>query len=160
MTRHFAAFPLPADVADHLAAALPPFPPGVRPEPRHHWHITVAYYGEDDPAARLPWLAERVRGHPAPRLRLTGAGAFPGVAWMGVDGDLAALAAAAAAEKESRPYVPHVTIGRLRRPGEWRPDLAEDRGLEWIAPELVLYSSERRRYTRVGGVRLRDEPTW
>ncbi len=160
MTSYFAAFPLPDEVAEHLAAALPPFPPSVRPEPRHHWHITVAYYGADDPDTRLPWLVGRVGEHAAPRLRLAGAGVFPGVSWVGVDGDLAALNAAAVAEKESRPYLPHVTIGRQPRPGAWRPDLADYLGPEWTAPELVLYSSERRRYTRVGGVRLSGGSTW
>ncbi|GAA4413602.1 2'-5' RNA ligase family protein [Actinokineospora soli] len=159
MTRYFAAFPLPGEVADHLAAALPPFPPQVRPEPRHHWHITVAYYGPDDPAVRLPWLTERLADHPAPRIRLRGVGGFPGVTWMGVDADLDALNDAAVVEKESRPYLPHVTIGRQPRPGEWYPDLADYTGPEWIAPEVVLYSSEQGRYTRVGGVRLRVEPT-
>ncbi|GGS39033.1 2'-5' RNA ligase family protein [Actinokineospora fastidiosa] len=159
MTRYFAAFPLPDPVADHLAAALPPFPAAVRPEPRHHWHITLAYYGPDDPDARLTWLTERVHDHPAPRVRLSGVGGFPGVTWMGVDADLDAIAEAATAKKESRPYVPHVTIGRQPRPGEWAPDLADYRGPEWIAPEVVLYSSEQGRYTRVGGVRLRSAPT-
>lgn len=159
MTKLFAAFPLPGRVADHLAAALPPFPPQVRPEPRRRWHITVAYYGPDDAAVRLPWLAARLLDHPAPRVRLAGVGGFPGVTWVGVEADLAALHDAAAGEKESRPYLPHVTIGRQPRPGEWRPDLAGYTGPEWIAPEVVLYSSEQGRHTRVGGVRLRPEPT-
>jgi 2'-5' RNA ligase len=163
VTRYFAAFPLPDEVTAHLAAALPPFPPRVRPEPRHQWHITLAHYGEDDPDTRMSWLAWRVGAHPAPRVRLAGVGGFPGVTWMGVTGDLAALADlndAAVVEKESRPYLPHVTIGRQQRPGEWYPDLGEYTGPEWIARDLVLYSSEQGRYTRVGGVRLRREPTW
>ncbi|MGW5050019.1 2'-5' RNA ligase family protein [Actinokineospora sp. NPDC004072] len=158
MTRFFAAFPLPDHVADHLAAALPPFPAGVRPEPRHHWHITVAFYGATG-FPGMPWLTGRVQDHPAPRIRLRGVGVFPGVTWIGVAADLDALNAAAVVEKESRPYVPHVTIGRQQRPGGWAPDLADYRGPEWIAPELALYSSEQGRYTRVGGVRLRPAPT-
>lgn len=154
MTTFFAAFPLPDPVADHLQAALPPFPPQVRPEPRHKWHITVAFYGTSNTG-----LPARVRDHPAPRIRLAGVGTFPGVTWIGVDADLDALHEAASSEKESRPYRPHVTIGRQPRPGEWRPDLAEYTGPEWIAPEVVLYSSEQGGYTRVGGVRLRPEPT-
>lgn len=161
MTRYFAALPLPDDVSDHLTdhlAALPAaFPPGTRRVDRDQWHITLAYYGKDDPETRLPWLAERARGHPAPCLRLRGSGRFSDVAWIGVDGDLNDLAAAVAARKECRAYVPHVTIARGLR--EWTPDLPDYQGREWIAPELVLYSSEQGRYTRVGVVRLALTPT-
>ena len=94
------------------------------------------------------------------RLRLAGAGRFgsarrPQVAWIGLDGDVAALTDLAGRtarsarrlrlEVEDRPFRPHLTVGR------WRPGhpadgalldrLADYRGPEWPVGEVRLLES-------------------
>lgn len=80
-------------------------------------HVTLAFLGEvDDPAPLLRALAAVARV-PAPRVRLAGAGRFPGGAvWLGVHGDLTpvhtAVARALALPPGRSPWRPHLTIGR------------------------------------------------
>ncbi|CRK58520.1 2'-5' RNA ligase [Alloactinosynnema sp. L-07] len=130
--RLFSAFPLPDEVADHLADHLPKMPG--RPTARHTWHITVVYYGESTP----PLIPATLR---APRLRLTGSGSFPGVAWVGVETtpELHAIVKAAGGDPED--YIPHVTLARW--PKRHRASFEADyTGPEWIPTELVLYRSD------------------
>ncbi|WP_018685978.1 2'-5' RNA ligase family protein [Actinokineospora enzanensis] len=163
MTRYFSAFDLPDEVADDLAAHLPPIVPPLRPTPRHQWHVTVGYYGDVDPGRRMAELTERVTGLLPARLRVEGAGTFGGVAFGKITsadwGALAILAEAAGqAEGGHQKYVPHVTVARW--PREHPVDLSvaaalrDYRGPEWVPRELVLYASEGGIYTRVGAVRL------
>lgn len=121
------------------------------------WHLTLAFYGEvDDPgplAARLGRAAARSRPL---SLALAGAGRFGrGVLWAGVAGDvedLVHLAAGCTAagrreglEVEDRPYRPHLTVARSRRPVDLRPAvelLAHHDGPVWPADRLHLVVSE------------------
>jgi len=95
---------------------------------------------------------------PAP-IRFRGLGAFPSarraqVCWAGVDGGscLPALHAAVAARvgelvehRSDRPYHPHLTLARFRRPADVRPELqvmrTEAIGPEWRPEELILFES-------------------
>lgn len=174
MTRLFSAFALPAAVAAHLGEHLPgEVGRGLRPTPRERWHVTVGFYGEDDPDERLARLRGRVAGLAAPRLALDGAGRFPGVCWVGVrtpdPGALAALAEAAdaadAAGSGYADYRPHVTVARWDRRGPGAPAAADlvahlrgYAGPEWKPESLVLYRSEQGeggpRYARMGEVGL------
>lgn len=129
---------------------------------REQWHITLAFYGELDDA-RLPPLArrlERAAGRVAPLdLALTGAGTFPDAAgaqvlWAGVQGDLRGLkrlaAAAAAAGRrvgaptDRKPFRPHLTLARCRRPTDLRALVAGLDGFDggtWRAGKLLLIRS-------------------
>ncbi|MGQ0841161.1 RNA 2',3'-cyclic phosphodiesterase [Actinokineospora sp.] len=154
MTRLFSALLLPAPVADHLAdylAASPsPQSVGLRATPREQWHITVGFYGEDDPVERTRVLRDRVPNVPAPRLALAGAGAFPGVCWMGVrpvaDADAESLRVLAAAAGAAADFTPHVTVARgstrADAAGRLGRDLGGYLGPEWVPDALVLFRSD------------------
>ncbi|SDC31413.1 RNA 2',3'-cyclic phosphodiesterase [Actinokineospora iranica] len=171
MTRLFTALPLPDAAADHLAGQLadrlPTTPSGLRLIPREQWHITVGFYGEDDPNQRAARLHERVKNLRAPRLSLAGSGTFSGVCWVGVDTGGPALgalaeAADAAAGGHAR-YTPHLTVARCPKGSPLAEGMAralgDYRGPEWTAGELVLFRSELGSagpvYTPVDQVRLR-----
>lgn len=159
--RLFAAIVPPGEALDSLEAAVlgsrvrPAGGVAVRWNVRELWHLTVAFYGDDDLPERTRWLGERLRGIPAPRLRIAGAGRFPGVLWAGIrgdkDGDTAAveaIAAAAGTGDDLRPFHPHITIARWRRRrpppaiGRVIEALADYTGPSWQATEIVLFSSE------------------
>lgn len=159
--RLFAAIVPPEEVLDSLEAAVlrsgarSADGAAVRWNARDLWHLTVAFYGDDDLPARARRLGEWLRGIPAPRLRIAGAGTFPGVLWAGVTGDRAsdraaveAVAAAAGTGDDRRPFHPHLTIARWRRRrrpaaiGRVTDALADYAGPSWVAHEVVLFSSE------------------
>jgi RNA 2',3'-cyclic 3'-phosphodiesterase len=140
--------------------------------PTETWHVTLGFYGDlDDQDSRVRWLRERLGELDAPRLRLSGAGSFPGVLWIGVtavDDDseraLLAIARAVGAGNDGLEFRPHVTVARARR-GRGGPPLgkfvelfAGYDGPVWTAEELVLFRSERGaagpRYTAVERFRL------
>lgn len=120
---------------------------GVRWSPPERWHITLGFYGEhDDPSHQADLLADRLRGSEAPTVRLGGAGIFPGVLWLGVDGQgLTELAIDAGAGRDGRPYRPHLTLGRTAREARtpWERRLAGYRGEPWTASEAVLMRSDQ-----------------
>ncbi|GLZ40102.1 2'-5' RNA ligase family protein [Actinokineospora sp. NBRC 105648] len=164
MTRLFAAFTLPGEVADHLERHLPPT--DLRPTPRTRWHITLAYYGEDDPDLRLERLS-RLAGHPAPRLRLHGSGTFERVCLLVVTTPdrviLDDLAEAAEYRLGGYPqYRPHVTVARGDDPGKMAADLRDYRGPEWTPEEIALLRGDPGPtapvYSPVGRVRLAGQP--
>lgn len=50
--RLFTAAVPPPEVTEHLSGALPDLAFRI---PETAWHITLGYYGEEDPAPRRPW---------------------------------------------------------------------------------------------------------
>jgi 2'-5' RNA ligase len=128
-------------------------------------HLTLQFLGAV-PAARVPALEEALReaaAEGAPLgLEVRGAGGFPSarrarVVWLGLGGDVGALAALVAGvgrrlaplgfAPEDRPFTPHLTLGRSRD-GRGAPGLAgalaaaaELDGTSWRASELVLFES-------------------
>ena len=93
------------------------------------WHVTLAFLGSVE-AGTVPELIDRIASaaarHAATRSSTGGFGAFPSpgrarVAWYGVDdaeGRLARLATDVAEALDldaSRPFRPHITLGRARR---------------------------------------------
>ncbi|GLY39216.1 RNA 2',3'-cyclic phosphodiesterase [Amycolatopsis sp. NBRC 101858] len=153
----FSALVPPDDVAEALAETLGDPGDGLRWEPPERWHVTLAYYGPDDPDTRAAWLAERLAGRPAVDVRLEKAATFPGVLWLTAAGDeLTPLALAAGAGEEARPYVPHLTLARFPREepglaGRWTEVLSGFRSRSWTATRVVLMTSER----EPGGTRYR-----
>lgn len=149
--RLFTAATPPADVADHLAAALAGVPMAYRVA-REAWHITLGYYGEEDPDGRIPWVRERVAGRAAPTVSLGELGNFGETLLMLVsnpDGALAPLAAALRWNDKHPDYIPHLTVGK----GEPVPLAYE--GPEWTINEIVLLGAGvRHEYTVLDKVSL------
>ncbi len=146
----FSALIPPDDVLDEVAAALgAPEDGGLRWSEREHWHVTLGFYGEDDPGKRAEWLAGRLAGASAIDVSLEKAATFPGVLWLSVVGTgLRTLARQAGAENEGRPYVAHLTLARFPRdrPGAasaWEERLAGFTSRTWTAAEAVLIRSDR-----------------
>ncbi|HUP18986.1 MAG TPA: RNA 2',3'-cyclic phosphodiesterase [Gemmatimonadota bacterium] len=165
--RSFVALPCPPGLREAIAAARPAWRAageGVRWARPEQLHLTLRFLGPAGPL-RLPALDEGLAAAaavaPPVRLRPAGPGAFPGwrrprVLWLGLDGGPALDALAGAVEgaarvagfpEESRPFQPHLTLGRVsdlraaRRcvavVREWRPDA----GTEEVS-EIVLYRSD------------------
>lgn len=147
--RLFSALVPPAPAVEHLSRHLDRTA-DLRWEPDKNWHITLGFYGAgDDPTHRPAWLREQLRGQRVFRLRLSAADSFPGVLWIGVSGDEAALhdlAEAAGSGLEDREYRPHLTLARFRH-GQKRlaegliQSLSNYQGPEWTADEVVLFAS-------------------
>jgi 2'-5' RNA ligase len=177
MVRLFSAIELPGDVLDDLAehlAGVRASTPDLRWEPPQRWHITLGFYGDgQDVDRRSAWLREQVTPHPASRLRLLGAGRFPGVLWVGVDtegGALQALGGALADSQDQREFVPHLTVARWKK----REQAGGEAGMRasaavggyvgrwWLADEVVLFRSDLTRhgpvYTAVDRVVLAGAP--
>jgi 2'-5' RNA ligase len=126
-------------------------------------HLTLRFLGDvAEPAveAVARAVAEAAAAGRPLALQIRGAGAFPSpsrarVLWLGLEGDLAPLAAlaaglstrlvAAGVPPEARPFSPHLTVGRARAPGGVRglgAALGAPLGpLAWAARELVLFES-------------------
>jgi 2'-5' RNA ligase len=153
----------PDDVLDAVAAAVAAgqrVADGLRWEDRDRWHLTLQFLG---PLPRLgpvvDALAAAVGERVAFPFRLGGAGAFPTarrarVVWIGAaaGGDaLVGLAGAVSAAlrpvgfEPDRPLHPHLTVARLKVPGDAGPVLAalgpDDVGPAFTVGEVVLYAS-------------------
>ena len=127
-------------------------------------HLTVRFLGAT-PKTVIPELEtalrERLKDVFAMTAYVDGTGVFPvpsrpRVLWMGVAGDVEAIQDLEVAvheavgpmgfPKEKRPFVPHVTIGRVRYPQKITPDVskfmnAEFNRIECPLNELHLFES-------------------
>ncbi|WP_406634856.1 RNA 2',3'-cyclic phosphodiesterase [Amycolatopsis sp. WGS_07] len=153
--RLFSALRPPADVAAEIAGALGSRDRELRWSDPAGWHITLAFYGEVDPAETSAFLGRALNGRKSVDVQLAGSGTFPGVLWLGVAGeDVADLAAAAGADDEDRPYRPHLTLARYQRPRPpdgWAERLAGFRSRAWTADRVELMG---------GGSPYRTLRTW
>jgi RNA 2',3'-cyclic 3'-phosphodiesterase len=146
-------------------------------------HLTLAFLGDvhRDRVPELCRLLEKACDGAAPlMLRLQGLGCFPlrgpaRVVWLGIQGALESLSSlqfsvgqtlsSLGSHHPTRPFVPHLTIGRIRagehHPGALRTSLADLSAVEvgnWPISEVVLMRSELHpegaRYTRLLTVKL------
>ncbi|MDR7300636.1 RNA 2',3'-cyclic phosphodiesterase [Haloactinomyces albus] len=127
--------------------------------PPERWHLTLCFHGDDAEPDRVgDRLARRVGrvgrtqpGFGPPRLRMTGAGVFRGVLWVGVQPggqeDAAVLSTVAGmAGADARSFRAHVTVARWAagRADRALPDLLTAyEGPWWSADEVSVVSSEQ-----------------
>ncbi len=139
--RLFTAALPPAEVADHLEAFLKDIPDVPYWAPREAWHITLGYYGAEEPAPRISWVGSRLGGLARPRVSLGRPGNFRDTLLMTVstkDSALAGLAAALRWDDKHPTYIPHLTIGK------GSPLELDYSGPEWTIDEVVLLGAEQR----------------
>ncbi len=143
MPRAFVALCLDEPVRAALAAEierLRPLSRAVAWVPSQNLHLTLKFLGQQDDerlAEAVCALEEAAAGRAPFALTLYGLGAFPGmeqprILWVGVaEGALHVRALQAEVEAalerrqftpESRPWHPHLTIGRVFDPRRWRRD--------------------------------------
>ena len=149
-----------AAVAEAVAAGRG-VAPDLRWAPEDQWHLTLQFLG---PVARLAPVVEALRTAAGEReafpFRLGGAGAFPSpkrarVVWIGAAVGREAVVGLAGAvtaalgplghEVEARPFRPHLTLARLKVPGNVGPVLSavgpEPVGEAFTVGEVVLFES-------------------
>ena len=160
--RAFVAVVPPPEALDPLVRAVAPLRDlPVSWVPPERLHLTLVFLGEvADPEPYGAALAEAVAEVAPFALRVRGGGAFPSpararVLWAGVEGDVDALgrlarlarrtARAHRIDVERKPYVPHVTVARVRRAGFDGTGavgaLAAVDGAPWTVREVVLMRS-------------------
>ncbi len=138
--RTFIAVNLPESIRGDISEHLDRFRPlakGVSWVPPGNAHITVKFLGEV-PESELPGVSGAVRSavssHKQFGVRLGGFGAFPNfkrprVFWVGITDGVDSLRELAQAienelvplgfEREKRRFSAHITLGRIRRPGNY-----------------------------------------
>lgn len=168
--RLFIALPCPltppiASALEQLRAAQRAPASGLRVVEAATLHVTLAFLGAV-PAAQLAAVQaalQQLHGLRPPTLHVAGAGCFKSALWLGVRPEpaLAALAAscesamrALGLELDARPFIPHVTLARLKaRPGfDCQAWTDRHRGTHWMeatAGIVHLYRSD----TSPGGAR-------
>jgi 2'-5' RNA ligase len=162
MVRLFSALELPDPVRAELAdrvRELRDQDGELRWVPADRWHITLGFYGDREHVDRRgAWFRRQATGLAPSRLRLRGAGRFPGVLWIGVNPmesrDAAALhtlAGALNADRNASEYdfTAHVTVARWRRGAAGSRSairavrvLGDYHGSWWQAGEVVLFRSD------------------
>lgn len=160
LVRAFLAVEVSDEARGHVAALLADL--RARSGPQVRWvkpdvmHLTLVFLGEV-PEGFIRSADERLAGVlpqlPAFRCRLAGLGAFPSpqrarVVWVGIDTGRDALISAQRAasralerigfEPERRPFSPHLTLGRLREPGDASPLLGTQFASECFPVERVV----------------------
>lgn len=151
--RLFVGITPPAEALAHAAGAVDRIAsttPDMRWVSSERWHVTLAFLGEVDPD-RIPGLEARLdevaHAHPPLEgMRLTGAGTFHGVLWLGVsptERHSPADRLARAVQREMRavgvpvarrPWRAHPTIAR------WRPSAARDASAQKAAESIGAYA--------------------
>lgn len=124
-------------------------------------HLTLVFLGNataDQLATFVPKIDALAERRPAFSLRLSGAGTFttaraPSVLWLGVSGELDALAAlqhdalGALTQHDDRPWVPHVTLARAKQSFDaLAQSLADLRSEAFGVRHLTLYESTHHHY--------------
>lgn len=153
--RLFVALELPPALRQRLAG-LPLDLPGLRRVSPEQLHVTLYFIGESEKAEAIGSALAQVPAAPV-SLALQGAGRWSTVLWAGLRRNAALIdlhqrvtqaLVSCGLKPETRPFRPHVTLGRFRAqrpPARLNAWLKAHRGLRSsVAPvsEFCLYSSE------------------
>ena len=152
--------------------------------PEDNLHITLNFVG-DLPDTETPQFCREVKQivekHERFGVMVSDLGAFPNsnqprVVWLGVsegaeelaalNRELAVLLSDWGVPKDKNDYVPHLTLGRVRRGGRWNDELLEKLhrfrnhdGGWFMGSEVIVYSSHLDRsgpsYTPMSRIKLR-----
>jgi 2'-5' RNA ligase len=162
--RLFVAVPLPAGLHEVVRRAQEALPQvqGLRLLGPEQWHVTLAFIGEVD-AAKAETAREVVESLPdglggeatIERFLMLPAASRTRVVTLeladeqGVFRDLfeavmGGLEVGGVMQREKRPFRPHLTIARLKRPGSVRPRYESERA-RFAVQSVCLYESELRR---------------
>ena len=167
LVRLFFGFELPREViriSRELRTLVGDPKKAVRWVPGSKIHLTLRYLGPTPHSVVADIVSAAEGGLTEIRtmqISLAGTGVFPAptrprVLWLGVDGDIKALQQMEGAihslveplgfPKEPRDYLPHVTLGKVRYPQKWPPDVrlflkAEYQPVECSLEVLHLYES-------------------
>jgi len=163
VVRLFSGIELPGSVRAELVEQLREVRTG-EPDltwvPPANWHITLGFYGDREHVDRRgAWFRRQATGLAPARLRLRGAGRFPGVLWVGVSPmegldatALRTLARALNADNNANQYdfSAHVTVARWRRGAAGSESairavhaLSDFCGSWWSVSEVALFRSDR-----------------
>lgn len=142
-----------ADVTARLDSAFD----GLRPVPPGAWHLTLRFLGDVDDADAVQAAAkDAVAGHAVMPCRVEGVGGFPSdrkarVVWAGVEAqglaalerDLREATADLGQPPGKRPFHPHVTLARAKRPVDLTgvDDLRSVRFAQGVLDRVVLWRS-------------------
>ena len=146
--RLFLGVPITPEARHVVREALNPDRMPGRPVPPENWHLTLVFLGDTagDAKARLSESLRLERLGPSFAVELGGLGAFPrasraSILWLGVSeggGAMAALnqAVGRAVRRmgfrvEERRFTPHITLSRMRPPGDVRPFMSRAPGLRY-----------------------------
>ena len=130
------------------------------------YHLTLLFVGEVGDLAAADFdsvLESTVVGQDSFRLQLRQAGCFPlgsravRVAWIGVRDEkpvcrlqariAGSLASSGLIDLETRPYHPHLTVARCRKPWnrdgaeKWKSSLLEELGEDFQVDSIILFRS-------------------
>lgn len=164
LRRGFLAIVPPAEVLDAVDALLERSPDRrFAWTRREHWHVTVQFYGRvGDAEALVAALTVALAAVAPVPVRLCGAGAFrqpkrADVFWLGLETSagladvyeaVVAASGAFVAGRDRVAFHPHLTLARLRRATDLRPEIEALAGVtvgpEWTVEDLVLFESETR----------------
>ncbi len=164
LQRLFVGVPLPEELVGFVQsaqAALEPAP-GLRLLRPDQWHVTLAFIGEVDEAkvAAARTVLDSLPSHLGGEGRITRflmlpsaakarvvtleiddhEGAFSRLFEVVMDG----LEAAEVMRREKRPFRPHLTVARLRKPGPVQPR-SESGEARYAVESVCLYRSELKR---------------
>ncbi len=168
--RSFLAFELPPDIKKELGtvlAAQKKLPLDLKWVKPDNVHLTVVFMGNvpQDNLAPMGDVVKGVCGRFAPfhvktgRVGFFGSRRHPRVLWMGFDGDIRRMGHLRDAlqkklkpfgiKKETRPYRPHLTLGRFRKGARPWPHLdylmeayKDSRGPACVLNELAMFKSD------------------
>jgi 2'-5' RNA ligase len=179
VTRAFVAVRVPEAVLDAVDARLADLVVPGRRTTRAQWHLTLQFLGDGAHVDEVAAALEGISAAPDPA-RVGGAGAFPDarralVFWLGLAEGSALLAGLAGAvgerlaplgyEADPRPFVPHLTLARLRVPTDLRSTIATFGdaaiGPAWEVDAVTVYESRLRsegaEYAERSTIRFRRE---